>query len=108
MTNSSSTEQGIPTIQRVISVFWPSFLTAGIATILFFTAFDPDALAAAAGYPPISRLAGYSIGFFAFWLLTATSCALTCYFRKPVDQIDCPYIEECPFVEHDETTKPNG
>lgn len=73
----------IPIVQKVIAVIWPSFLTAGLATILFFTAFDPQDLAAAAGIDHISRLGGYSVGFFLFWLLTASSCALTCYFQRP-------------------------
>jgi uncharacterized membrane protein len=73
----------IPKIQRIISVFWPSFLTAGVATILFFTAFDPQLLMDVSGYGQISRLAGYTIGFFLFWILTASTCALTCYFQRP-------------------------
>ncbi len=73
----------LPTIQRLASVLWPSFLTAGAATVVFFTLFDPVELALLAGYPGVSRQAGYTLGFFAFWLLTATSCALTCYFRRP-------------------------
>jgi len=75
--------QPIPRVQRVISVLWPSFLTAGLATTLFFTAFDPVDLSMQLGGFEISRLAGYSIGFFLFWLLTATSCGLTCFFQKP-------------------------
>ena len=35
---------GIPLTQRIIAVLWPSFLTSGIATGLFFTAFDPNDL----------------------------------------------------------------
>ena len=73
----------IPTIQQVIAVMWPSFLVAGFATILFFTVFDPIELAACAELPEVSRLGGYSIGFFMFWSLTATSCALTCFFQRP-------------------------
>lgn len=76
-------QHNIPTIQKVIAVLWPSFLTAGAATILFFTAFDPQLLMVAGGYEPISRLGGYTIGFFLFWLLTASTCVLTCYFQKP-------------------------
>ena len=72
-----------PLIQRIISIMWPSFLTAGVATIITFTAFDPQLIVAVSGYGEISRLGGYSIGFFLFWLLTSTSCALTCYFQKP-------------------------
>jgi len=78
-----ATTNEIPTIQKVISVFWPSFLTAGVATILFFTAFDPQLLMQVNGYESISRMAGYTIGFFLFWLLTASTCALTCYFQRP-------------------------
>jgi len=78
----------LPRIQQVVSVMWPSFLTAGIATILFFTAFDPEVILSASGYPGVSRMAGYSIGFFCFWLLTASSCALTCYFQRPCDDVN--------------------
>ena len=72
-----------PFIQKVIAVLWPSFLTAGVATILFFTAFDPGLIVAISGYGEISRLGGYTVGFFLFWLLTSSSCALTCYFQRP-------------------------
>ncbi|MDH5407227.1 MAG: hypothetical protein OEZ33_08645 [Gammaproteobacteria bacterium] len=83
----SAAEQDIPNVQKIAAVLWPSFLTAGVATILFFTAFDPQLIMAVSGYGEISRMAGYSIGFFIFWLLTSSSCALTCYFRKPCDDI---------------------
>jgi hypothetical protein len=77
----------IPKIQRVIAVFWPSFLTAGIATVLFFTTFDPQEISLCMGYvKPVSRLGAYTIGFFLFWLLTSSTCALTCYFQKPCHQ----------------------
>ena len=72
-----------PLIQKVIAVLWPSFLTAGVATILFFTAFDPDLILSVSGYGEVSRLGSYTIGFFLFWLLTSSSCALTCYFQRP-------------------------
>lgn len=77
----------IPKIQQVVSIFWPSFLTAGLATILFFVAFDPHLIMLVSGYGDISRLGGYTMGFFLFWILTSTSCALTCYFRQPCDNI---------------------
>lgn len=82
------TKKEVPTIQKIIAVMWPSFLTAGIATILFFTAFDPDVILPASGYHGISRTAGYSIGFFCFWILTSSSCALTCYFQRPCDWVN--------------------
>lgn len=83
----AETEKKIPMVQQVVSVLWPSFLTAGVATTLFFTAFDPQLIMAVSGYSEISRLGGYSMGFFIFWLLTSSSCALTCYFRRPCDDM---------------------
>jgi hypothetical protein len=77
----------IPVIQRVIAVLWPSFITSGIATAVFFTVFDPVELVTLAGYLEVSRTGAYSIGFFLFWLLTSTTCALTCYFQKPCEHI---------------------
>lgn len=77
----------IPLVQRIVAVLWPSFLTAGVATGLFFTAFDPLDLAALTDYPDISRTGAYSIGFFLFWLLTSSTCALTCYFQRPCDSV---------------------
>ena len=81
------TRNEIPMIQRVVAVLWPSFITSGIATGLFFTAFDPIDLMAISGYLELSRMGAYSIGFFLFWILTATTCGLTCYFQKPCEQI---------------------
>ena len=84
------TKKEVPRIQQIVAIMWPSFLTAGIATILFFTAFDPEVILPVSGYHAVSRTAGYSIGFFCFWLLTATSCALTCYFQRPCDRVNKP------------------
>lgn len=72
-----------PKIQRIIAILWPSFLTAGLATVLFFAAFDPRLLLMDTRFSDISRLGAYTIGFFLFWLLTASSCMLTCYFQRP-------------------------
>ncbi len=85
---STETAPTIPAIQKAISILWPSFLTAGVATILFFTAFDPQVLMLASGYTEITRLGGYTVGFFLFWLLTSSSCFLTCYFQRPCDQVN--------------------
>ena len=77
------TTKDIPKTQKIVAVFWPSFLTAGLATILFFAAFDPQLLMQVSGYGHISRMGGYTVGFFLFWALTASTCTLTCYFQKP-------------------------
>ncbi len=71
--------------QQIISVLWPSFLTAGLATSLFFTAFDPRELLSQTRFAETSRLGAYSVGFFLFWALTASSCILTCYFARPCE-----------------------
>lgn len=71
--------------QKIIAILWPSFLTAGAATILFFTAFDPTEFLITTRFSEVSRLGAYTIGFFLFWFLTAGSCLLTCYFQRPCD-----------------------
>jgi len=53
---------------------WVSFLSAAIATMLFFATFDPITLAAVATFPmEVDSLGGYSIGFLLFWLLCFTN-----------------------------------
>jgi hypothetical protein len=85
MSNKPGTE--ISLFQSVIAVLWPSFLTAGVATIILFTVFDPVDVSSCMGGPEITRLGAYSIGFFMFWLLTSSSCLLALYFKRP-----CPSI----------------
>lgn len=77
----------LPAVQRIVSVLWPSFLTASAATIVFFVLFDPQQLGDLLGLD-LTRLAGYTGGFFAFWILTSISSALTCYFRRPCHKIN--------------------
>ena len=75
----------IPLIQRIVGILWPSFITAGIATVLFTTAFDPAVIFM--DYD-MSRLGIYTICFFLFWLLGAITAAATCYFLKPCETIN--------------------
>ena len=75
----------IPIIQRVVAILWPSFITAGIATVLFTTAFDPVVIFI--DYD-ISRLGSYTISFFLFWLFGVITAAATCYFLKPCQTIN--------------------
>ena len=72
----------IPAVQRFVAILWPSFITAGIATILFNTAFDPEVLFV--DYD-ISRLGVYSISFFLFWFFGAVTAMATCFFLRPCD-----------------------
>ena len=75
----------IPVVQRVVAILWPSFIVAGIATVLFTTAFDPADIFI--DYD-ISRLGIYTICFFLFWLLGIITAAATCYFLKPCEDIN--------------------
>jgi hypothetical protein len=67
--------------QRDIFVIgWCSFLTAAVATMVFFAFVDPLALADITEPPlPVERMGGYALGFFFFWLLAAASATLTVY-----------------------------
>ena len=58
-------------MNKAMLIVWPSFLAAGVAEVVFFTVFDPADL-------EVGRLAAYTVGFFLFWLLAATSSTLTC------------------------------
>lgn len=70
----------IPTIQKFIAVLWPSFLVAGVETIVFFTIFDPQHVFFEYD---VSRTGAYSIGFFLFWGFSIIPGILTLYFAKP-------------------------
>ncbi|MBE9567789.1 MAG: hypothetical protein IMF14_03765 [Proteobacteria bacterium] len=75
----------IPLIQRVVAIFWPAFIMAGIATVLFSTAFDPTVLFIE---HDVSHLGFYTITFFLFWAFGAATAAATCYFLKPCETIN--------------------
>lgn len=74
--------------QRFITVMWLSFVMAGIATGAFFSAIDPLELKYCVDFPEVSRTAAYSIGFFLFWLLTASSSLLAVFFIYPTKETD--------------------
>jgi len=76
----------VPAIQKIVSVLWPSFLTAAAATIIFFTLFDPAELGRLLGLE-LSRVAGYTGGFFGFWIISSISSSLTCQFRRPCHKV---------------------
>lgn len=69
------------------AILWPSFLIAGVATMIFFANVDPAELQEST-YPSlqISRKLGYTIGFFMFWGVTAWSSFLTVLLLRPADR----------------------
>lgn len=75
--------------QAVATVVWISFLIAAIGTMVFFAVFDPSELSSAVGddlYP--GRQAGYAVGFFFFWALTALASGITAWLVRTAPKRD--------------------
>ena len=69
--------------QAIAAVVWPSFLAAAFATMLFFAFVDPGAMPAALSLAvEFSRMTGYAIGFFFFWLITAISSSMSVFLLR--------------------------
>jgi len=86
----SLTPDQIPRSQQAISVLWPSFIMAIVASGVFFSAFNPSDLIPFNLDIDISPLAAYSIGFFLFWLLALLSSFGTLYFTMS----NCRYLKK--------------
>ena len=78
--------------QAVFAVVWISFLTAAVATMVFFALFDPVELAAVYDQDlDISREAGYAAGFFFFWMLTLACSAVTAFLVRTAPKRDAKH-----------------
>jgi hypothetical protein len=65
-------------LRKVMATGWASFLTACIASVLFFAVFDPARLAEAADWPlELSRMGGYALLFFFFWAIGIAAASTT-------------------------------
>lgn len=60
-----------------MTVLWPAFLMASVATGLFFSLVDPMELIVLDERVNVSTLGAYTIGFFIFWILGILSSGLT-------------------------------
>jgi hypothetical protein len=79
-------------MRKLIWVFWPSFIVAGLGTILLFSLLDPVDLRYV-GPLELERNAGYTIGFFFLWALGAGSSAFTCWLQRRADEVNrCPLV----------------
>lgn len=64
-------------MRRLMWILWPSFLIAIPASGVYFSLFDPVDLDLLGLHIAANNGAAYSIGFFIFWLLGATSSTLS-------------------------------
>ena len=68
-----------------LTVMWCSFLSAGVATMVFFAFVDPGLLVAM--LKPTTLIPGrtglYSLGFFFFWAVCALASWLTASLLRP-------------------------
>lgn len=78
-----------PLAQRLGAILWPSFFAAGVATMVFFGLVDPLMLRDMT-FPELemSRMAGYTIGFFLFWSATAASSLFTWLLLRPASRFN--------------------
>jgi len=77
--------------QNIAAVLWPSFLSACLATAIFFGHVDPyDLNAISTPAVEFSAMAGYAIGFFFFWIVCGLSSLLSVFLirtsRRPDGQ----------------------
>jgi hypothetical protein len=77
------------TTQAVAAVGWSSFLAACFATMLFFAFIDPGLIhPAITPHVEITRMTGYGIGFFFFWLVCAIAGAVAVYLVRTAHTTD--------------------
>jgi hypothetical protein len=84
-----------PMAQRLGAILWPSFFAAGVATMVFFAVIDPEDLNAISWTDVrFSREAGYTLGFFLFWLCTASSSLFTWILLRPASRFNQPLTDK--------------
>ncbi len=75
-------------MKKLMLIFWPSFVVAGIAEGVFFTVIDPQELFLFGEPVHFSKIATYSIGFFGFWAVCAASSLLTCFLQTSAAEVN--------------------
>ena len=75
--------------QAIFTVVWISFLSAAVATMVFFAFFDPVELGGLINEDlQFSRDAGYAVGFFFFWALCALCSGVTAFLVRTAPKRD--------------------
>jgi uncharacterized membrane protein YcfT len=75
-------------VRRIMWIVWPSFLMAGVLEILVFAMVDPQDMHWFGQSVQLSRQGVYTVAFFAFWLVTMLSSALTALLAIPSSEVD--------------------
>lgn len=91
ITHDSLDHPSHPMTQRLGAILWPSFFAAGVATMVFFAVVDPLVLRDMT-FPELhlTRQSGYTIGFFMFWLATASASLFTWILLRPAPSLNAP------------------
>lgn len=77
--------------QRLMWIVWPAFLVAGVLEILVFAFVDPQEMHWLGQPLAWSPQTVYTLAFFVFWAVTATSSALTTLLaQSPFEVNRCP------------------
>ena len=74
--------------QRWMWITWPSFLVAGLIEVFVFAFVDPQDLHWFGQHVEMSRQAIYTMAFFAFWIMTMLSSALTTLLSLSSDEVN--------------------
>ena len=69
-------------------IVWPAFLVACGLEMLVFSVVDPQDLQWFGRPLTLSRQAVYTLAFFVFWALVATSSALSVLLATPSDEVN--------------------
>ncbi len=75
-------------MRSLMWILWPSFVVAGIAVGIFFTVIDPQELYLFGEAVHLSKIATYSIGFFGFWAVCASSSFMTCFLQRSAAEVN--------------------
>lgn len=74
--------------RRWMWIIWPSFLVAGLIEVFVFAFVDPQDLHWFGHHVELSRQAIYTMAFFAFWIMTMLSSALTTLLSLSSDEVN--------------------
>ncbi len=85
-------------LRLVIWILWPSFLVAGIAEGLLFTAIHPEEILLFGEPLEISNEGIYTLGFFIIWAFCALSSALTIFVLPKPGSSDKAGLDEVDLI----------